>query len=468
MAMQNVTKAPENAYTDQGTGSAAAVRAYQAAANGLKGSSMKTVGGANPATVAAYTDAATRAGYNADSAGSGITTAGTPTQGNGPTVEKLRQVAADLAARQGAGSATGTESTEAPAAEGTEPAATLPVTYIDDNGEKQQGVIRQYQATAATGATGTSATAGAAGTPAAAEAAPASAEEAAAELGYYDQMADRYRELYEAQVAANNEEAAAATAQTLAEIERQKEKLSGEYEGLNKELYREYMQSLRTLPEFLAAQGMTGGLAESSRVKLDTGYGENLNTSEQQRLASLADLDAEGVKAQYTNDASARQANQSAWQNYMQYLMQNDAARYQEEQTRQQNAAKTLASIGDFSGYVTMGILTEAQAKAMRKAWIAENPELAVTLGYKKAATPTYYYGAGSGTGGENKPDDVTAYNNLSAEARQLVDYYRRVADNEETAHVTAFERGQGYTSARGEAPGYSEATAFLRAQGEM
>ena len=46
------------------------------------------------------------------------------------------------------------------------------------------------------------------------------------------------------------------------------ERIRGGYKNTDRQLYREYMESTRTLPQRLAAQGITGGLTESSQVRL--------------------------------------------------------------------------------------------------------------------------------------------------------------------------------------------------------
>ena len=48
------------------------------------------------------------------------------------------------------------------------------------------------------------------------------------------------------------------------------------------------MESKRTLPQRLAAQGITGGLTESSQVRLANSYGEELAENERARLAEEA------------------------------------------------------------------------------------------------------------------------------------------------------------------------------------
>ena len=99
--------------------------------------------------------------------------------------------------------------------------------------------------------------------------------------GYYG---DRY-----ADALAENKTAADAAAET-AERDAQDalERIRGGYKSTDRQLYREYMESKRTLPQRLAAQGITGGLTESSQVRLANSYGEELAENERARLAEEA------------------------------------------------------------------------------------------------------------------------------------------------------------------------------------
>ena len=99
--------------------------------------------------------------------------------------------------------------------------------------------------------------------------------------GYYG---DRY-----ADALAENKTAADAAAET-AERDAQDElkRIRGGYKSTDRQLYREYMESKRTLPQRLAAQGITGGLTESSQVRLAYSYGEELAENERARLAEEA------------------------------------------------------------------------------------------------------------------------------------------------------------------------------------
>lgn len=99
--------------------------------------------------------------------------------------------------------------------------------------------------------------------------------------GYYG---DRY-----ADALAENKTAADAAAET-AERDAQDalERIRGGYKSTDRQLYREYMENKRTLPQRLAAQGITGGLTESSQVRLANSYGKELAENERARLAEEA------------------------------------------------------------------------------------------------------------------------------------------------------------------------------------
>ena len=254
------------------------------------------------------------------------------------------------------------------------------------------------------------------------------------ENNYYSKTADAYGQMLEAQKQENAAAAADADASALAELQRQTEKINTEYGKSDKQLYRGYRTAVRDLPQQLAAMGITGGLSETSRVDLERGYGENLNASQLQRLAALGDLEAGDAEARRQREATLRQQNAQATQNYYAQLLglgdqkhaeERAAAQLADEQkyaadiladerayaaaqladqrkyaaeqeaaalerARQEQSAEALADMGDFSGYVKLGIMTEAQAELAKQAWIAQNPELAAQMGYVKPSGGWY------------------------------------------------------------------------------
>ena len=200
--------------------------------------------------------------------------------------------------------------------------------------------------------------------------------------------------MYDDAVKANNDAAKAAAERALGQVEQGVGELGTQYGNLNKQLYRDYMESLRTLPQEMAARGYSGGMSESARLGLDTAYGERLNENEAARLAAIAKLREQGADAEYQANAARDQANAQAQQN----LYANLANLLAQQQQDKAQRAENMAQYGDFSGYLDLGY-TEDEIAKMKKAWIAANPSLARTLGYVSApAAPSYsgYYYGGS------------------------------------------------------------------------
>ena len=187
--------------------------------------------------------------------------------------------------------------------------------------------------------------------------------------GYYG---DRY-----ADALAENKTAADAAAET-AERDAQDalERIRGGYKSTDRQLYREYMESKRTLPQRLAAQGITGGLTESSQVRLANSYGEELAENERARLAE----EAKTYSARDARLAAARAEQSRADAEAKRTHGESLAKLWQEaEKHRREGAAKTaalLAAAGDYSGYVGMG-LTQEQADYLAEIWMGRNGALA-------------------------------------------------------------------------------------------
>ena len=87
---------------------------------------------------------------------------------------------------------------------------------------------------------------------------------------YWDRRRQDYRNAYNAR-----RDAAARTRDREERRARQAaaariDELNRGYQGANRQLYRDYMQQQRTLPQQMAVLGYTGGLTESSRLRLGT------------------------------------------------------------------------------------------------------------------------------------------------------------------------------------------------------
>ena len=237
-------------------------------------------------------------------------------------------------------------------------------TYIDEGGNKQTGVYTQAAENAGLAASQ-----------------PASQP---AQGSHWDTMQNYYQQMFDQQTAANNAayEAAAARAR---EVNAQNiETLNQGYQGTNKQLYRDYMQHQRTLPQEMAARGYSGGLSESAQLRLRNSYEEGLNENERARLGQISGANATLAQQLYEAQARADAANQQANQQRLGYLTQLQEQQYQDQQQR----AATLASAGDFSGYKELGY-SDAQIKYMNDVWARQNPALAYSMG--KISAGDYY-----------------------------------------------------------------------------
>lgn len=218
---------------------------------------------------------------------------------------------------------------------------------------------------------------------------------------YLDDMRDQYQKMYDEAVKANDAAAKAAAERAQAQVNEGIGSLGDSYGNLNKQLYRDYMESLRVLPQEMAARGYNGGMSESARLGLDTAYGERLNENEAARIAAEAELRQQAADAEYQANAARDQANAEAQQNlyanFMNLMLQqqNDAAQ----------RAQNMAQYGDFSGYLDLGY-TQDQIDQMRKAWIAANPAMAQALGY---VAPVYSSYGGGGGGSAKQTTSGTA-----------------------------------------------------------
>lgn len=267
------------------------------------------------------------------------------------------------------------------------------VTYIDPNGDAQKGTTE--------------------GTP---EETPTAAATETPRT-YLDDLKDQYQKMYEDAVKANNDAAKAAAERSLAQVEQGIGELGEQYGNINKQLYRDYMESLRVLPQELAARGYSGGMSESARLGLDTAYGERLNENEAARIAAIMQLRQQGADAEYQANAARDQANAEAQQTLYANMMNLILQQQQDAAQKAQN----MAQYGDFSGYLGLGY-TQSEIDQMQKAWIAANPELAKVLGYVKTPEPVPVYSSYSGGGENNTPSAEQQANgrDLLSEAIQL------------------------------------------------
>lgn len=200
---------------------------------------------------------------------------------------------------------------------------------------------------------------------------------------YYDNMERFYAQVYQNVVAANNAAASSVSGQAEEAAQARRQELNMSYQDMNRQLYRDFMDTRRTLSQQMAAQGYSGGLSESSLVRLQSVYGDNLAANERARLASLAGVDSELAQQQYETRTSAANANTQALQYYYTRVAALRSAQHSQLRADQKTRASVLSTAGDYSGYGELGFSDEDIAY-LANMWRAKNPKIA----YAQATGP--------------------------------------------------------------------------------
>ena len=193
------------------------------------------------------------------------------------------------------------------------------------------------------------------------------------EIDYWEKLENHYRDLYDSQLEKNNSAAAEATEKTLRQIGEQIDALNAQFKENNRALYRGFRDAERKLPQQLAAEGITGGLSESSHVKLNADYQERLSRNARELGGSVAALQRKGLEAESENRAKAQEKNETALENYQARQLSLE----KEKRSEMEKQAAALGKTGDFSLYGQLGYSRE-QIAALRKNWELENPQQAM------------------------------------------------------------------------------------------
>lgn len=126
---------------------------------------------------------------------------------------------------------------------------------------------------------------------------PYSIQTAALEKMYNDQL-QSYRDAQAAQEAQQQ----AQTQQTINNLEAERPKINDQYKSSAAQAYVNKMIQQRDLPQRMAALGLTGGASETSQLKLNTMYGNNMNDLTKQRDSSTNDMNLRIANARAEGD----------------------------------------------------------------------------------------------------------------------------------------------------------------------
>jgi len=221
-----------------------------------------------------------------------------------------------------------------------------------------------------------------------------------------DALAQEYRRVsasfgadaYAQQLAAQR----AAVDKAVGALEDSRRDTQEQYAALFRQLYLDRMRDRKNLDQQLAASGVTGGAAETTRLGYDTAYADALRQGEQSRIRAVDTIDRAIADARLTGDieganaaARAIREDTDAYADALRYLIdrqdaidarqesyeREDAAaarRYAEEQRKAAEAAEREER------EAKKPILTAAQVNAALKAGIRTEAVLAAY---------DYYYG---------------------------------------------------------------------------
>lgn len=161
---------------------------------------------------------------------------------------------------------------------------------------------------------------------------------------YYEDYTQELENFKAEQQNAINQQYAAALEAAKLNLDSQKGQVNQQYDDLARQLYIQRRMSEKALPEQMSAMGYTGGLTESSALQLQTSYAEALRQGETERINTIASLDQairqaelegnmelanqlmalqQNTMMMYT-DALAQIQNQANWQAQMDYQAQQD------------------------------------------------------------------------------------------------------------------------------------------------
>lgn len=161
-----------------------------------------------------------------------------------------------------------------------------------------------------------------------------------------------YAQALKNQQAAND----AAVEKAVASLEGQKEDTNQSYANLFRQLYIDKMKSKKNIDQRMAAQGVTGGAAESTLLGLNTSYEEALRQGEQERIGTLGDLDQAITDTRLTGDitnAEAAAANArergAGYASVLQGLLSQEYSRTNTEKANARQTALAILQTGNMA-----------------------------------------------------------------------------------------------------------------------
>lgn len=157
-----------------------------------------------------------------------------------------------------------------------------------------------------------------------------------------------YMDMYEKYLnAARDEEADRLRAQirrAINTMEAQKPELKEQFEDSAQSAYIQNMMSKKNLPQQMAAQGLSGGMAESSNVALETAYGNAYNNLQRDYNSGLRQIDADIANIKASGDISLAESANKYTQMLAQAALEQAQQQAATEAAYRQRSAAAAAS----------------------------------------------------------------------------------------------------------------------------
>lgn len=250
-------------------------------------------------------------------------------------------------------------------------------------------------------------------------------------------QSENINKIYDAQQKAKTDALKAAYDQNMADYDAQAAKIPQTYNEARRQVSTQADISRANLNEQMAGSGINVGAGSQLALSQQNSRNAAMGKVSSAEADALSDLEAQ------------RQKVKTAYQNAVaQAISENDAARakalYTEAQrvdnsivntavkqlsvdttlaendrSRLEQQAATLAKYGDFSGYAALGY-SQDQIDAMQKVWGAQNPKLYYerTGAYPASYTASNGRRGGGGGGGSRGSDDDTPVRNKTDSGR--------------------------------------------------
>lgn len=276
-------------------------------------------------------------------------------------------------------------------------------------------------------------------------------------------QSESINKIYDAQQKVKTDALKAAYDQNMADYDAQAAKIPQTYNEARRQVSTQADISRANLNEQMAGSGINVGAGSQLALSQQNSRNAAMGKVSTAEADALSDLEAQRqkVKAAYQNavaqaisenDAARAKALYTEAQRVDNSIVNTavkqlsvDTTLTENERSRLEQQAATLAKYGDFSGYAALGY-SQDQIDAMQKVWGAQNPKLY----YERTGNyPASYTAAQSsrsrsrsGGGGGGSDDDTITPSGAKIKAKSAADYH-------ESSSITN-ANGSGWVMVRG------------------